>query len=183
MLDLVLTVSRYLFLALLYIFIFQLIRIMFRDLKSGREAGESRAKPSARSLPEELPRIEPEPPPGAEAGLVVLTSGDPGLPPGTAFYLRRGDEASLGRGGRNTVILADPFASTEHASVYRGGGQYWLADKDSRNGTFLNEVRIYKNTVLADGDRIRIGGVTLQFVRWTYEMESGDGSGLGKEAK
>lgn len=183
MLDLALTIFRYLFLALLYFFIFQLIKMMFRDLKAGDRAVEPRGKAGARTLPAEAARIEVLPQPGAEAGLVVMASGDPGLPPGITFSLRSGEEAGLGRSGRNTVIMADPFASTEHALVYGTGGQYWLADKGSRNGTFLNDVRINKPTVLADGDRIRIGGVTLQFVRWAYEVESGDGSGFGQEAK
>ncbi len=183
MLDLVLTIFRYLFLALLYFFIFQLIKMMFRDLKAGGRAVDTPAKAGAGALPAGEARIEVLPRPGAEAGLVVLASGDPGLPPGSVFPLRSGEEAGLGRSSRNTVIMADPFASTEHASVSGSGGQYWLADKGSRNGTFLNDVRINKPTVLADGDRIRIGGVTLQFVRWAYEVESGNGSGTGQEEK
>ncbi len=181
MIDLLLTVFRYLFLALLYIFIFQLIKMMFRDLRAGDQAGEFRGKAAANSP--EPARVEASPLPGAEAGLVVAASGDPGLPPGSVLSLGQGEEVSLGRGSRNTVTVVDPFASMEHASVYRSGGQYWLADKGSRNGTFLNEVRINRPTVLADGDMIKIGGLTLKFVRWTYEVESGNGSGFGQETK
>ncbi|MCL6612354.1 MAG: FHA domain-containing protein [Peptococcaceae bacterium] len=183
MLDLVLTVFRFLFLALLYFFIFQLIKMIFRDLRAGEQPGEPREKPVSAAFREDPAREGAAPQPGAEAGLVVLASGDPGLPPGSTFHVRSWEEAILGRSSRNTVTLADPFASLEHASVYKSGGQYWLADKGSRNGTFLNEVRINKPTVLANGDRIRIGGVTLQFVRWAYEVESGNGNGFGQEAK
>lgn len=183
MLDLILTVFRYLFLAVLYIFIFQLIKMMVRDLGSGEPAVDSGGKKPSGVMAVEPARIEAPPPPGAEAGLVVLSSGDPGLPPGSVFAMKNEEEATLGRNSRNAITMVDPFASMEHASVYRRGGQFWISDRESRNGTFLNEVKISKPTVLADGDRIRIGGVILQFVRWTYEVESGDRSGFGQETK
>ncbi|MFZ5632917.1 MAG: FHA domain-containing protein [Bacillota bacterium] len=183
MLDLLLTVFRYLFLVILYVFIFQLIKMMFQDLgKAGEPAAEPAGKrKTGRELPEPPRQEEYAPPPGAEAGLVVITSGDPGLTPGSVFPLGPEGEAGLGRSSRNTITLVDPFASMEHAAVYKGGGQYWLVDKGSKNGTFLNEIKLSRPTVLADGDRIRIGGVTLQFVRWAYEVESDDGSGSRKE--
>ncbi len=184
--DLLLTVFRYIFLALLYFFIFQLIKMMFQDLKAGGHDPATAGKKSPGGQPDKPPEDEPPeikvvPPPGVQAGLVVLTSGDPGLTPGSILSLQR--ELTFGRGTVNAVTLADPFASTEHAAVYGKDGQYWLEDRGSKNGTFLNGVRIGKTTVLADGDRIRIGGVNLQFVRWAYEVESNDGSGPCKEKK
>lgn len=181
MLDLVLAAFRFIFLILLYVFIFQLIRMMFRDLKPeplkepGRkptvQAGAGTALTAA------------APPPGAPGGLIVLASGDPGLPPGGVFPLKAGEEVTLGRGSRNTVTLVEPFASMEHAAVLERDGQFWIEDLGSKNGTYLNDVRINKPTVLADGDRIRIGDVTMQFVRWAYEVEPVDRSGARKETK
>lgn len=175
MLNLILSVFRYAFLAILYIFIFQLIKVMFQDLWV-----ESRKKQLKGSLPppERLDGppsfLEVKPLPGADAGLIVLISDDPGLPPGKMFAVYPDGEAVLGRNSRNRIVISDPFASMEHAAVYMSGGQCWLEDRDSKNGTFLNEVRIKKPTVLVDGDKIRIGGVTLQLVRWAYEVESVD---------
>src|SRR5690606_8273721 len=40
------------------------------------------------------------------------------------------------------------------------GDQAWIRDGNSRNGTFVNGERI-RVTRLADGDRVRIGGVEL----------------------
>lgn len=180
--DIVLLVFRYTFLIILYIFIIQLTRMMLRDLREGgREAPEPVKRASGNRL-RETAFQEPAPVPGAAAGLVVVSSGDPGLPGGRVFPLRENGQASIGRGGHNTIILVEPFASVDHAVVSGSEGQYWLEDRGSKNGTFLNEVRINKPTVLADGDRIRIGDVTIQFVRWTYEVESGDGSRFGKKA-
>ena len=178
MLDLILTVFRYIFLIILYLFIFQLIRMMFLDLRSGGGIKEAVGKKAAEPLPAEI-----KPLPGSVAGLVVLASGDPGLTPGSVFSLMSEDQATLGRSSKNTITMVDPFASMDHAAVYGSDGQYRLEDRGSKNGTFLNDVRIKKPTVLADGDRIRIGDVSVQFVRWAYEVESGNRGGTGKEAK
>lgn len=182
MLDLLLTVTRYLFLMLLYLFVFQLIRLMFRDLKSpGEHVVGSAAKKSTGGYPDEPQQLDIIPLPGVDAGLVVLASDDPGLSPGTVFSLE--GEITFGRGSTNTIVMVDPFASMDHAAVFSKSGQYWIEDLGSKNGTFINEVRLNNPTVLADGDRIRIGGVTLQFVRWAYEVESNNRSGSRKETK
>lgn len=182
MIDLLLTVFRYIFLLLLFVFIFQLIKMVFRDIKHGQPGGAplqvNRAKGSA-----EISVRDIAPLPGAAAGLVVLVSSDPGVPAGNVYPLKSGDELTLGRGGRNTILLGDRYSSLDHAAFYGKDGQYWLEDRGSKNGTYLNDIRIDKPTVLADGDKIRIGDVTMQFVRWSYEVESGNGSGPYKEAK
>ncbi len=173
MLDFILSIFRYIFLFLLYYFIFQLIKLMFRDLYKV-DTGQKRKRNIAPVQYAE--NVNPDPIPGAEAGLFVQSSGDPALPVGTVFPLRSGDDLVIGRGRSNTIVVPDPFASIEHASIYGREGQYWLADKGSKNGTFLNGIRIDKPTVLTDGDIIGIGSLNLQFVRWAYEMEPGNGS-------
>jgi len=186
-LNLILTIFRYIFLAILYIFIFQLIKVMFQDLRSDSRSRKRQLKDSLhfpeRQLKGHPSALEVLPLPGADAGLVVIASGDPGLPPGKVFALYPDEEVVLGRNSRNRIILSDPFASMDHAAVYIKGGQYWLEDRGSKNGTFLNEVRLNRPTVLVDGDKIRIGEVTLQLVRWAYEMESDNRNRLGQGNK
>lgn len=182
MLDLLLIVTRYLFLFLMYLFVFQLIRLMFRDLRSsGEQVVRLTAKKSTGGSPDEPRQLDIIPLPGVDAGLVVLASDDPVLLPGAVLSLE--EEINFGRGSSNTIVMVDPFASMDHATVFSKSGQHWLEDRGSKNGTFLNEVRLNNPTVLADGDRIRIGGVTLQFVRWAYEVESNNRSGSCKETK
>jgi pSer/pThr/pTyr-binding forkhead associated (FHA) protein len=67
-------------------------------------------------------------------------------------------------------VLFRSYASSRHARLYHHGGQYWLEDLQSTNGTFLNDKPVDMPIVLAKGDLVRIGSVTFQFVRWTYEM-------------
>lgn len=64
---------------------------------------------------------------------------------------------SLGRAPTNTVTIDDTFASSEHALVVMRDGQWWLEDRQSRNGTTINEVLINQPVVIADGDIIGIG--------------------------
>jgi hypothetical protein len=66
---------------------------------------------------------------------------------------------SLGRAPTNTVMVNDTFASSEHALVAMRDGQWWLEDRQSRNGTTINEIPINQAVVIADGDIIGIGTV------------------------
>ena len=69
---------------------------------------------------------------------------------------------SVGRAPTNTIVLDEPFASQEHALVTRRGGQWWLEDRDSSNGTRLNGQQVTVPVVLSSGDVIEIGRVQLK---------------------
>lgn len=64
---------------------------------------------------------------------------------------------SLGRSPTNTVIVDDDFASGEHALVALRSGQWWLEDRQSRNGTTLNGVPLNQPVIVTDGDIIGVG--------------------------
>ena len=85
-----------------------------------------------------------------------------GLQVGVAFPLQ--PITSLGRASVNTVIIPDTYASAEHALLIHRGGQWWLEDRDSRNGTTVNGVTIEigSPTVVSAGDVIGIGRVRLK---------------------
>jgi serine phosphatase RsbU (regulator of sigma subunit) len=51
-----------------------------------------------------------------------------------------------------------------HAQMEFVGGRYFIEDKGSRNGTFLNGRRLTARTPLRNGDRLGIGGVELTFL-------------------
>jgi hypothetical protein len=64
---------------------------------------------------------------------------------------------SLGRAPTNSIHIEDNFASSEHARVALRGGQWWLEDRNSRNGTLLNGLPIDQPVIVTDGDIIGIG--------------------------
>ncbi|MEM1413715.1 MAG: EAL domain-containing protein [Myxococcota bacterium] len=71
---------------------------------------------------------------------------------------------TLGRDPKAALQLAAPSVSKLHARIVRKGSSYWLADLESRNGTFLGDERLAEPRELTNGDRIRVGGVELRFV-------------------
>ena len=64
---------------------------------------------------------------------------------------------TLGRAEGNAIVVNDEFASAQHARITLDGGKWWLEDRQSRNGTHLNDDKILRPTILADGDVIGIG--------------------------
>ncbi len=64
---------------------------------------------------------------------------------------------SLGRSSSNAIVVDNEYASALHATIVLEDGQWWIEDRESRNGTQLNNQRIQQRTALADGDEIRIG--------------------------
>lgn len=70
---------------------------------------------------------------------------------------------TLGRSATNTVVINDNFASSEHARIMLKDGQWWLEDRNSRNGTLLNEELITGSIILSNGDIIGIGSFSYRF--------------------
>lgn len=92
--------------------------------------------------------------------LLVLRSDGTNLKTGMAFPLL--PLTSLGRAPTNTIVLNDHFASGEHALVTLRGGQWWLEDRNSSNGTIVNGYRIQEPVVVSAGDVISVGQVDLK---------------------
>lgn len=69
---------------------------------------------------------------------------------------------TLGRSATNSIIVPDNFASSEHARIALKEGQWWLEDRNSRNGTLLNEEPITGSTIVTDGDIIGIGSYSYR---------------------
>ncbi len=92
--------------------------------------------------------------------LVVMESEVEGVQPGQSWVLQ--PVTKLGRASTNTIVIAEPFASNEHALVAWRGGQWWLEDLKSSNGTLLNGVRIQEPTVLSAGDVIGFGRIFMR---------------------
>lgn len=78
------------------------------------------------------------------------------------FYITK-DVTTIGRGPTNELILEDELISRNHAKIIRSGPKVQMVlDLDSRNGIFVNEIRV-KEKVLEDGDLIRLGKSLLLY--------------------
>jgi transcriptional regulator with GAF, ATPase, and Fis domain len=73
-----------------------------------------------------------------------------------------GEFLTLGRNPGCQYSLSDPSVSGRHARIERKENGYFLRDLQSRNGTYLNGVKVLE-AFLAEGDRIQIGKTQLKF--------------------
>lgn len=134
-----LLIIRILLAIVLYAFLGWLLYIQWRDLRDSRRVAD--APPVAR--------------------VVALD----GIAPGMIFVLEALNE--VGRAADNGIRLDDETVSAHHARIFYHGGQWWLEDLASRNGTDVNELPVEEPLVVAYGDEIRFGRVRLR-------LEQGD---------
>ncbi|MEM8859864.1 MAG: FHA domain-containing protein [Chloroflexota bacterium] len=99
-------------------------------------------------------------PEDARATLILVHSETSKYEPGTRFPLR--PVTGIGRAAGNSIVIADDFASGQHALVTRKGSQWWLEDLESSNGTLLNGAEVLRPTVITSGDVITIGSTELR---------------------
>jgi len=95
----------------------------------------------------------------AESGALVIRSG--GGRVGQSFPLT-GEKMTIGRSPEAGVFLDDVTVSREHATLVRRGGDWFLDDSGSLNGTYVNRQRVDSHR-LADGDELQIGKFKLTF--------------------
>ncbi len=82
------------------------------------------------------------------------------LPEGR-FLSLDGDMLMVGSGGDCDLVLTDPMVSRRHCRLEWKKDAWWVRDCGSKNGTFLNGIRVFKAQVRA-GDALDVGGVFLK---------------------
>ncbi len=65
----------------------------------------------------------------------------------------------IGRAADNSLTLMDETVSAYHARISYQGGQWWLEDLGSRNGTTVNALLVEEPMVVTYGDAIMFGRV------------------------
>jgi pSer/pThr/pTyr-binding forkhead associated (FHA) protein len=148
-----LLVLKILFLVLLYIFIWRIVRSAARDVRMPQE--------SFVLAPGSVPGLLSEEAQVDAGRLVVVKS--PALEEDDELVL---DSSALllGRGSRNDVDLGrDEYASSEHARIEPRRDGVWLEDVGSTNGTYLNGIRVTRPKRLTAGDIVRVGETELRY--------------------
>ena len=84
-----------------------------------------------------------------------------GVLSGTAFVLQK--RTSIGRMQGNDVVIPDPTVSRNHAHLVLRGATWYVEDHGSRNGTYVNGVRVSGEAVLTHGVELRFGDDVLAF--------------------
>jgi hypothetical protein len=95
------------------------------------------------------------------------------FPDGTEHELK--ENVTIGRDAKNDLTFASPTVSRDHASITFQDGRWYVEDRGSFNGTFLNGTRVQPGTPLPlrHADRIGIGAETLLF-SWPAQLHDPD---------
>ena len=150
-----LLVLKVLFLVLLYLFIWRIVRTASRDLRTPQE--------SFILTPGAMPR-PPQEPPSAQGGRLVVVAS-PALAAGAEWALDS-TPVTIGRSQENEIELSgDEFASARHARVEPRPDGVWIEDVGSTNGTFVNDIKLRGPRKLAPGDVVRVGETDLRWER------------------
>ncbi len=148
-LDWYLFLLRLAFIVLLYLFLYQVVRVTFKDLLSrADQAGAPVVAAPGRRL-------------ASSARLSVVDPGSSGLPQGLDLLL--GVTSAIGRHSGNDIALDDPSVSGQHAEIAWVRNRWWVSDLGSTNGTLVNGSRIDSSSPLEPGDLVQFGRVSGRF--------------------
>jgi len=142
--TLILWLLRLGFVLLIYVFLFMVARALWQDLRAG-VAGAG--QPLGR--------------------LVVIASADSKPPAGTSYPLDAVN--SLGRDVNNAIVIDDTFVSAEHALLTFRGRAWYIEDRGSTNGTWVNGQRVESLLPLGYGDELQIGQARFRLERSRQE--------------
>lgn len=71
---------------------------------------------------------------------------------------------TIGRSKKNDLVLADQWLSRIHAEIRRDSSRHFIRDLDSRNGTYVNGMRLSQRVPLQNGDVVTLGDQQIRFV-------------------
>ncbi len=152
MVEQVLLLLQALFLVLLYLFVWRVVRTASRDLR----------------LPQESFFLAPPQAHGGgapEPSLRLVVESSPSIQPGTTFQIGTAP-LTVGRSTECSVALAaDDYASARHARIEPLRDGVWIADLESTNGTYVNGEQVNGRLRLFEGDVVRIGETDLRVAR------------------
>lgn len=133
-------VFRYLFIFIIYLFMFGIIRMIYLDIKT-----------SGGSLKLDSPYLK------------LLNRKDT-LPFKIKEVYIIDSDLTIGRSNDNDIIIRDPFISKNHAKITKDEDELFLIDLESANGTYLNGDRVMDVVKLRNGDRLKLGQLEFIFV-------------------
>lgn len=155
-------------LVVLWVFVFAVLRELRRDL-SGVGGAPAAPVMTARGSASALPS------PSAGGVLDAATAASPSVPGssgadvlevigGPAYDLSGFDQVVIGRHPECDIVIADDFASSRHARLFRrpGSRDWFVEDLNSRNGTFVGQWRVEQPERVSDV--ITVGQTALRMV-------------------
>ncbi len=144
--------ARFGLLILLWAFIMAVLAAQRRDIKA---AASAQRRPRSAAAPAPAPMRR------EKAREVVVVEGPL---QGSHMEISTLEELSLGRADNNDFVLGDDFASSRHARLFRRGSEWFVEDLDSRNGTFVDGIRIDQPERVQVGTDIKMGRTIVRLM-------------------
>jgi pSer/pThr/pTyr-binding forkhead associated (FHA) protein len=157
--ELVVTLLRFGFLILLWLFVLAALNVLRKDVFGTRVTarGPGRGRPSRRATAEPRPA-------GASRNAPTRLVVTQGPLAGTTIPL--GPSAVLvGRSPGCTLVLDDDYSSNRHARFFPKDGSWWVEDLGSTNGTVVAGDRVTQPVQVLPGTPVRIGQTLIELRR------------------
>jgi len=144
-------------------------QVIFADRAPASSARRAPAPASEAEMAGEIHCLEPEEGEVAEGPILVAASS-----------------LKIGRTVPADIVLSDKSVSREHCVVGLANDELLVTDLNSTNGTYIDDVRITRATILPVGSVLRLGQISLRHAIYTGEeveqrgglRKTGTGGGL-----
>lgn len=152
--PLAIQLMRFAFLALLWLFIYGMVRVIRTELRTSgapRVGVSQRPKKAKRAAPDNRPQR-------GQLSQLIVTEG---ALAGTRIALT-GKPILIGRANDSTLVLTDDYASTRHARISETNNVWYLEDLGSTNGTYVGQTKVNGPIPLEAGVVVRIGKTAME---------------------
>jgi hypothetical protein len=163
MLQIVLLAGKFVFLIILYLFIYRVVRSSTRELRMAAPAAGKQQWSAADGTLLTGDGAASAPTSSAESGVwTIVVEKSPCLPAGAAYAFPLGVHALAGRSSDMDIFLDDTFVSSKHALFETTPGGLQVEDLRSTNGTQVNGADVSYTSVLQAGDRVEVGDTVFR---------------------
>lgn len=148
--GLILQLTRAGFLLVLWLFVWAVLRTLRADVYAASGVRlPTRARASAEPRPSRKQKV---------AKYLVVTHGSLA---GTRITLGT-QPVLMGRADDSTLVLTDDYASTRHARLSPRGGDWYVEDLGSTNGTYLDRAKVTTAVRVPLGTPVRVGKTVIE---------------------
>ncbi|MCI5826584.1 MAG: FHA domain-containing protein [Arcanobacterium sp.] len=157
--SLLITLLRFGFLALLWIFVLIVVSTVRHDVFGTRVRARNTRSVRPRKSARRSARAASGTSANSPANFAIVVTHGPLA--GTRLSLGSG-AVLVGRSPDSALVLDDGYASSRHARFFQDGGRVIVEDLNSTNGTWVGGVQIHEPTVLGIGVPVTIGKTVLE---------------------
>lgn len=157
MIQQLLLLGQVLVVALIYVFVWRVMRTATADLRGTRGRRHAPAASQDSTIIPAADVASARRAAGIAEPRIVVTSSET-LREGVPFALAH--PLSLGRAADNDIVLEDGFVSSHHARVLPPGT---IVDLESTNGTLLNGRPLQGRAQLSPGDQFQLGSTVFRY--------------------